>query len=212
MKKIGHYEELFDYLSAPDMPTSPEDAIVFGRNDPRVAHALGDLAFRGLTDLIVITGNIGKDSGYLKDYGIPESDLLAEIAMREHGVPASQIRLEQKAKNGAENAQNSLSIIANEHPDTKSVTAVAHATSLRRLAEGVRHEVAVAGSGPSRIHRVPSDYKFNPNNPTDQAEAEAEMLRLADWPEKGWLQPQADLPKDLVEFARTQAEARKKST
>lgn len=211
MSNRNLYGEVFDYLSAPDAPTSPEDAIVFGRNDARVAHALGHLASRGLTDLIVITGNIGKDSGYLKDHGIPESELLAEIAMREHGIPASQIRLEQEAKNGAENARNSLRILADEHPDTKSVTAVAHATSLRRLAEGVRHEVAVAGSGPDHIYRVPSNYEFDPDNPADQAEAEAEMLRLADWPQRGWLQHQDDLPVDLAEFARAAAEARKKS-
>jgi hypothetical protein len=52
------------------------------------------------------------------------------------------------------------------------------------------------------VYTKPTAYRFDAENPSDRAEAAAELLRLADWPAKNWIGLQADLPLNLVDFVR----------
>ena len=198
----NRYEQLFDYLSAPELPTEAEGTIVFGRKDPKVAEAYVDLARQGLVSWGVITGGVGKDSG---DLTIPESEYLAHEAVRistSKDIILPPTFLETAATNGAENVRNSLAIIRREKLGNGALTAVAHATSLRRLAAMVGHESVQTNTPVETTYRKPSNYNFDPTNPTDQQEALAEMNRLITWPSKGWLPEgsELELPDDLVDF------------
>lgn len=206
MATANKYQQLFDYLAAPNLPTDSEAAIVFGRKDARIAHALGDLVIPNLVTIAVISGGIGKDSGDIRRLGYnSEADYLHDQALkdaatRQYSLP--HILIEPNARNGSENTRLSLGLLHGSDSLTPSITAVAHGTSARRLAEMIRHEARTVAPSVNGVHVKPSDYPFNPKNPADQQEAVAEMLRLVEWPEKGWLLPQDDLPENLVDFAQ----------
>lgn len=205
MSDARHYNELFDYLSAPAAPQEQHGVLAFGRNDLLVARKVVDLSRDRFSKYVVFTGsNKGKDSGNLRELGISEAEYLAggakEIAARE-GVVLPDVRVETEATNGGENVRNSLQLMrSNGLPYNAGLISVAHATSLRRLTATIEHETKVAGETVEALYRVPTDYKFDPENPTDREEALDEMWRLYDWPTRGLLQPQADLPQDLVDF------------
>lgn len=204
MASADKYKQLFDYLSAPNLPTESEAAIVFGRKDSRVAHALGDLVIPNLVTVAVITGGIGKDSGDIEQLGYrSEADylhdkLLDDANSRSYSLP--RVLIEPNARNGGENARFSLGLLSGNAMLTPSITTVAHATSARRLAEMARHTARTLAPEVVDVHIKPTDYSFDPKNPQDQEEAIAEMTRLIEWPDKGWLLPQEELPENLVDF------------
>ncbi len=202
------YDQIFDYLSAPALPEHAESTVVFGRNDPLVAKAVGNLVIPGLVETAVITGGIGKDSGdilklgYRSEAHYLESALREDASQRDYADRLPHIILDEEASNGGENARNSVAILGEHYASTSSMTAVAHATSARRLGEMLKFETEkITGEQPT-IYVKPSNYGFDARNPNDQAEARAELLRIADWPVKGWLGKQNDLPENLVDFVR----------
>ena len=200
----GKYRELFEFHSAPEVPTVPNGTVVFGRKDPLVACAFADLAGDGKSKWAIITGGVGKDSG---DLNIPEAEYLAQEAERyaaERGIDLRSFYLETQATNGGENARNSFDIMLQKQLGHETLTAVAHATSLRRLAHMLDHTAVERGLQVDTIYRVPSRYEFDPSNPVDQQEVIAETKKLLDWPAKGWLQEKAagEVPADLVDFVQ----------
>lgn len=199
---VNRYDQLFEYLSTPELPKEAEGAIVFGRKDSKVAQAYVDLANQNLVSWGVITGGIGKDSG---DLTVPEAEYLAAEAEQyadSHAITLPPTFIETMATNGGENVRNSLTVIRRAKLATGALTAVAHATSLRRLAAMVEHESAQRNMTIAATYRKPSDYSFDAANPADQQEALAEMNRLITWPAKGWLRfgSERELPEDLVDF------------
>lgn len=224
------YDQLFEYLSAPLTPTGEQPTLVFGRQDALLAIAMATTEERGHARYYVVSGGIGKDSGNLAELGITEAEFVAQGLPDESvsgavqlGVSADKIVLDTVATNGGENARNGLTIIsspsfvalsglkiATEFKAGDPVTALAHATSLRRLAALLSHEAISANIPIGTVNMIPTAYSFNRNDPADRAEALAEMMRLIDWPEKNWLQPQTDMPEDLREFAIAEAAKAKK--
>lgn len=206
------YSEIFDYLSAPEYPTEPEATVVFGRKDPLVAYALGDLIIPDLVTIAVISGGIGKDSGDIQSLGYDSEAAYLNEALtddaHQRGYMLPSVLLEKAATNGGENARNSLSMLADHEVTYGSLTAVAHATSSRRLAETLKYEAHKKSGAVPVVHRVPTGYNFNPENPVDRKEAAAELLRIADWPGKGWLGPQENVPEDLVDFVRDKSQSK----
>ena len=116
-------------------------------------------------------------------------------------MPEKIIYLESLATNGGENSRFSLDKIVEENLSHEEIILLSHATSLRRL-DAVMKFTAKEKGFESRFQRAGTDYFFNPNNLLDQKESIAELLRIADWPAKGWCVPQDDLPEDLVQYAR----------
>lgn len=206
LTSVEKYNEIFDYLNAPTLPAHPEPAVVFGRNDALVADKLEDLIIPGLVTVAVISGGVGKDTGDLLERGYAsESDFLLKT-LHEHAAEEAfvlpPIFTDTKALNGRDNARNSVKILCKQGQPTGSMTAVAHATSAKRLAETLRFEAtAIVGTTPN-IHVAPTNYKFDASSQKDRDEAAMELLRLADWPEKHLLFMQQDLPINLVDFAR----------
>lgn len=193
------YNQMFDYLRSPTAPQESAGLLVFGRQDQLVAHAVGNAIMEGLSDYVVISGGVGKDSKGLR---IPEAVYLREVIKNEFPNISTTMLTEKRATNGRDNVRYSLDLL-DKHglPYSHALTAVAHATSARRLAETVRHEAIVRGTPIETVAGIASDYDFNPSNPSDQHEARAELLRLAHWPALGALQPQTDIPENLVDFA-----------
>ena len=193
---------MFDYLSAENRPSEPEGAVVFGRHDSRLVDGMSSLSTDGLAKYFIISGWLGKDSGYLRDLKLPEADYLAAVATgAPYNIPPEMIYRETKALNGGDNARYSLDMIDEHNLPRYSLTALAHATSLRRLAATLEFEGAKKTKPTTMVHRVATDYPFDATNTLDQIEAAAEFMRLVEWPAKGWLGPQEDLPQDLIEFA-----------
>lgn len=126
---------------------------------------------------------------------------MSMAALRNFDLPTTYVEI--MARNGGENVRNSLLIMRKEKLAIGAITAVAHATSLRRLASMAEHESTLNDTPFSVAYRKPSSYDFNASNPNDQSEAIAEMKRLIDWPSKGWLRAgsEVELPDDLVDFA-----------
>lgn len=141
--------EIFDYLSAPSLLPSAEPAVIFGRRDILVAQAVGDLAIPHLITTAIITGGIGKDSGDNLRQGFgAETTWLArqlEVDSKKRGYALPPVPIEARATNGGENARFSLAMLAEKDFAPRSLTAVAHATSARRLAETLRFETDKTG-------------------------------------------------------------------
>lgn len=206
IKNERKYNQIYDYLRADRLPESAEPTIAFGRKDILVAKAIGDLATKNLAEIVIISGGIGKDSGDIEDQGYRSEahylgDKLNEYA-DENKIILPEIILEEKAANGGDNCRNSIEIFSDRNISLEALTAVAHSTSSRRLAEMLKLITTDKIGKEPDIFVKPTDYKFDPSNPSDQDEARAELLRFADWPAKGWLPEQSDLPDDLVDFAR----------
>lgn len=206
MSDIRHYDEIFDYLSAPLAPPEAHPTVVFGRNDARVAHAAGELAAANLAETIVISGGVGKDTGDLLQRGYnSEADFLDKQLRsyaNDRGFSLPPVTVEEKATNGGENAAFSLKILSEQGVAMDGLISVAHATSSLRLAEGLRFAAQKNHGIEPVIYRVPTAYPFDPTNPKDQEEAGKELLRLADWPGEGKLLPRDDVPENLIDFAR----------
>ncbi|HSX29745.1 MAG TPA: hypothetical protein VLE73_04270 [Candidatus Saccharimonadales bacterium] len=202
MSNAIKYKQTFDFLSAPFLPTSPEPAVAYGRSDRLVAVALGDLIADSLVSKAVITGGVGKDTqalltqGYRSEAQFLNAQLWEDSWERGYKLP--DVWLDEKALHRGENARNSVKRLGR----LSSTTAVAHATQCRSLAASLEFAIAQKTGMRPTIHRKPTAYTFNPENPSDQAEAARELLILADWSAKGWLLSQPFLPEDLIDFAR----------
>jgi len=196
------YKQIFDYLSVDEQASHETGLVIFGRKDLLVARKALEIIQRGDAEWAIITGGIGKDSGDLR---LPEATYLVEEIHQQsvkNNLTLPPLYLDTEATNGGENSRNSLMIMHNKELKYQDgVTAVAHATSSRRLGEMLKH-AAHQQHQPLAVYREGTDYSFDPTNPIDQKEARGEILRLADWPDKDWLLPQPDLPDNLVDFVR----------
>lgn len=206
MSNARKYTELFDYLSAPVAPQEAHGVLAFGRKDLLIARKVVDLSHAGFANYVVFSGsNKGKDSGDLRELGITEAQYLesgARDIAAKRGITVPRMFTENEAETGGENVRNSLDLMDREHlPYVSGLIAVAHATSSRRLAAMLDMESEKRGTPVDPIYSVPTDYPYDPENPTDQQEAIDEMMRFVTWPDKGWLKPQADLPQNLVDFS-----------
>lgn len=125
---------MFEFLRS-SSKLSPDDQVdVFGRSDPRLSAKMNELYRSGAGKSFIVTEGFGKDSGALREINMPESIYISALAEK-LGVPATIIRIDTHALNGGENARNSLTIASNEQTVAISgLTALAHAASLRRLA------------------------------------------------------------------------------
>ena len=202
-------KKMFDYLYNPTFPIMKTDgAIVFGRADPLVARKAAEIYDLNKTGYLLFTGGIGKDSGFLTEFQIPEAEYLSSLAHFEYGVPRDSIYVEPNARNGGECWENSIETIVKNSLKHDDMIIVVHPTSLRRC-HAMGQVIGPRKNFEAKYQRVGTRYEFNPQNPIDQKEAVLELLRLADWPEKGFCAKQNDLPEGLVAYARELKEAQK---
>lgn len=193
---------MYEYLSAETSPLKYADwALVFGRADELVAERAIQLLEDPLVDYALIIGGIGKDSRSLARLQIPEAHYIASLMLSNMDLAGDRIYVEPRPTNGGECWEMGIETLLKNNLPHEDLTVVIHPTSLRRImAQGdtimrrVGFEAKLQGTG--------THYNFDPRNPVDQKEAVGELLRLADWPGKGFCTAQADLPVDLVQVAR----------
>jgi uncharacterized SAM-binding protein YcdF (DUF218 family) len=203
--EVNKINSMYGYLSAPDGPMDGDGAFVFGRKDLLLVDSLKNVMVpEEKVGYALITGGVGKDSG---DLALPAVQLSEAAYLSVHaeaaGIPFGKLLVEQKAKNGGENARLGIAMIEVDERKLAhdSLLVISHATSLRRLKATLELEATRAGFQVNRYSSIPTNYPFNAENPADQIEAVQEILRIANWPAKGWLQIQEDLPAELVEYA-----------
>lgn len=194
--------KMFDYLYNPSDPlTKANGAFVGGRWDPIVAKKASRLYNEGLVDYLMFIGGIGKDSGILTRLNVPEAIFQAALANTVHGVPENKIYVEPRPTNGGDCCRFGIETIVETGLPCENLIMVMHSTSLRRM-DAVMKVIAREKNFQAKFQRCGTGYEFNPGNLVDQQEVVAEIVRLADWPAKGWCEAQGDLPVGLVEYAR----------
>jgi hypothetical protein len=195
-------KNIFDYLSSSTAPLEKADgAFIFCRDSPLVAQRASELVHQNLVGYVMFTGGIGKDSGYLTKLQLPEAAWQAALLNLYHKVPADRIYVESQAPNGGECARKGIDTIVQNGLSHDRIIVVCHATQLRRVQATLEVE-AEKKNFQASYQRSGTNYNFDPDSPKDQQEAMVELLRLADWPAKGWCTPQEDLPEELVLYAR----------
>lgn len=178
--------------------TPADGAIVFCREDWRIAFATAQLFWHQHIKWAVLTGGVGKDSGTLT---IPEAEHQARL-LEQYGIPPDLLYLEPTAKNGAENSRRSIEVIRHRGLVHHKLILVMHPNNARRV-YATHQLIALEGQGFVADYQiVTSNNPFDPTDPATQKELISELLRVADWPAKGWSEAQADLPLELVEWAR----------
>lgn len=197
-KKIS---DMYDYLSAESELKNADGAFVFGRFDRRVADKTLGLFDRNLVDYALVVGGIGKDSGALTRLNIPEAHYLASLILEGKPSVGDRLHIEPRPTNGGECCRMGIDYIVSNNLPHDKLTVVIHPTSLRRIMAMLENEAPKKGFE-AIWQGIGTDYRFDKSSIVDQKEAVAEILRLADWPIKGWCAPQRDLPLDLVQVAR----------
>lgn len=132
-------ELIFDYLAATDpLPATPVHAVVgFGTFDLGLPRLCGDLYERGCAPRLIFTGGIGAGTA---DLGEPEADAWRAELRRSHPqIPATQVILENRSTNTAENIQFTADLLRMNYPGLA-------------LGTGIRRVIGVAS--PSRLRRV----------------------------------------------------------
>lgn len=206
MKKhdVEKIKKIYDYLVSSCVvdPGKVDGAFVFCRVDKLLAQKVAELADRNLINWVLFTGGIGKDSGVLTELEMPEAIYQAALLRWKHEVKNIKILVEPKASNGGENSRFGIDALIKEGVIGFNIIMVAHPTSIKRLYAAHQYIAEKEKNFFANYQLVASDYNFDPTNLIDQKESVAELLRLADWPAKGWAMPQSDLPMDLVDCVR----------
>ena len=186
-----------------------DGAIVFCREDPRMALTTEMLYRRGLLSWIVLTGGLGKDSGpKSKDAG-SEAAYQKKILVEKRNIWDGIVFLEQTATNGAENTRRSIGLIqAGNQIQPKQfyiengIILVMPPRSARRLFAAHTKIARDEFNFSCSWQVVTINDPFDPDNPAQAKEVLQELLCVADWPKKDWADPQPDLPQDLVSWSR----------
>ena len=100
MNFMPHLQVLWDYLGMHQSPQQADCIVGFGNFNTNIARRAAELYHQGYAPKILFTGGLGRNTeGLLPE---PEAVRFAKTAM-ECGVPESDIILEDKSRNTAEN-------------------------------------------------------------------------------------------------------------
>lgn len=200
--------EMYDYLVAPaatELPDHADATFAFGRKSSHLAAAVTEAASR--SNFLVISGNVGKDSGDLPEQGVAEADYLIAAVSEANAIPYHLTRVDYGAFNGRQNAQFGLRLMRDEmffDGSAGEVIAVAHSTAVRRLGATFVEQAVKENFRIDNLMLHKSNYPFNTEDPFDQFEAANEII-LLDSQSKGRnpaLQTQKDLSAEQLEYAK----------
>jgi uncharacterized SAM-binding protein YcdF (DUF218 family) len=128
---------------------TPSDAIfALGSHDLRVAERAGDLFQQGLAPRVICSGGYGHLTRHR--FTEPEADLFARV-LRERGVPAAAILVENRSSNTGENVIFTRQLLAAAGLTVRSVIAVQKPYMERRTYATLRQqwpEVRVQATSP----------------------------------------------------------------
>jgi hypothetical protein len=197
---VESFQAALDTLAAVEDLTSPRMALlrnrqsavaVFGRYDHCLADSVAYIVRRVQPGRLAISGNVGKDSGPLVAFGIPEADYLlagADSRMdgRLLGGGGPKILRDLAARDGWENATNMVTLLAQDG-HVGDVVVLAHSTQLLRLALTFQQAARQAGVPFGAPYWQPSSYSPNPERLLDQHEIFFEIVRMLELAEEGKL-------------------------
>ena len=198
--------QAFEYMSMGNLKAESRrlrpksGALVFCREDPGIAKATAVLFRRGLINWAVLTGGVGKDSGTLT---IPEAVHQRNLLVKA-GVGKRFLYAEPTAHNGAENSRFGIDAMRLKGLPCNNLLLVMHPHSARR-AFAVHTRIAREEKGilyPNYIV-VCMETILNVDDPNTCMELARELLRVVDWPAKGWSDQQSNPPNELIAWARS---------
>lgn len=183
------------YLAATDpLPGAPVDAILgFGVFDLRLPVFCGNLYRRGLAPKIIFTGGLGAGTGNL---GGPEADAWHTALRRaDPSIPPTDIILENRSTNTAENVAFTAALLARDHPNLdltgegRRIIVVASPSRLRRVALTLRlthPTLAVTRQLPD--FSLESEWAVYGLQGINYATHLAgELNRIVEYPARGWI-------------------------
>jgi hypothetical protein len=180
----------------------PHGLFVFCHEDPRIAEAVHDHFIDFNPSWILLTGGIGKGSGPRSRAAGSEARHQYNLATRCYALPSCIIHLETQARNGAENSRLGIDQIKSLELAHDRMILLVPPRAARRVVT-VHKRIAFQEKSFDAEYRVlVTEDKFEPDNPAHAKEVCDELIRLADWPAKGWSDPLPDLPDELVKWAR----------
>jgi hypothetical protein len=183
---------------------SPVDGIlVFCREDPRVAKTAARLYREHNPRWILLTGGIGKGSGAGSRALGSEARHQAHLLINTHNIPPNVLSYEHRARNGAENSRFSIDLIRQLDLPHRRIILLVDPRSARRVV-AAHTWIARTEKKFATDYAVvcTDDSPFDASDPSQAREVVEEIMRVADWPSKGWSDHQWDLPPQLVEWAR----------
>lgn len=203
--ELRKVNEMYEYLRAParELPEYSDVTFAFGRKSSELIIATAEAG--EVSDYLVVSGNVGKDSGDLPQTGTPESLYVVKGVTDLGAIACDRVRTETRALDGIEAAIYGLEIIEKDLrlPSLNTMVAVMHPTQTRRLGGTLTMQAERAGLKIDRFIHYPTKYQFDSSNRFDQNEAAVE-LAMIDTYSKGLtpiLRRPDDLPMDLVEYA-----------
>jgi hypothetical protein len=186
------------YLAATDpAPTAPCDAIMgFGVFDLRLPVFCGELHRRGLAPRIIFAGGLGAGTGNL---GAPEAEAWrAALRAAYPEISDTQVVLEPRSTNTAENIAFTAALLAREHPDLafgrglRRLIIVASPSRLRRVALTLRKDQPAL----ELVRQLPpvileAEWAIYGLQGIDYlAHLTGELDRIVDYPVRGWIAPE----------------------
>lgn len=183
------------YPEAYNAQLVPRGAVaVFGRYCASLVYTLAQACHQGQPKHLVVSGNAGKDSGPLKEWGIPEAHYLVGAAsvLNQYALEHTKIGIDLTAKNGFENARQMARMLRGfEYGafNDSQLTVVAHSTQMVRLGETLNRVLGDAGITFVSVRWMPSVYKPSLERLQDQWEICFELIKLAEMDEAGWNVP-----------------------
>ncbi len=188
-----------DWLKPTDL------ALVFAREDPRLALTTVTLYRRQLIQCAVVSGGIGKDAGKKSIEAGSEAQHQKNL-MVQLGMADQLIHTETTAKNGAQNTQLGIKMIRDLGLPHDKMTLVVHPRNAYRIFAVHTLEARKLGFE-AEYQVVCMDDDFNPDNQTHVSEVLGEYVKLDDWIKKDWCDRPIDFYDDLATWAREELAA-----
>lgn len=199
---IEHAHAIWNYHHM-NMEISPAELIFgLGSIDTQTAHRCAQLFKDGYAPLIVFSGGVAHAHDELRTtWEKPEAVIFANEAVK-HGVPRSNILIEDKATNTGENITFTYQLLKSKHIDPKSIILVQKPYMERRTyttfaKQWPDKETTFMVTSPQISFK---DYLFNA--PTDEQEKIINLMvgdldRIIEYPKKGF-QIEQKVPEEIL--------------
>ena len=130
MEFLEPLQVIWDYLCLRQAPENADCIVGFGNFNTDIAVRAAELYHQGIAPKILFTGGLGRNTeGLLPE---PEAVRFAKVAMA-CGVPAEDIRLEDKSTNTKENIEFTRQLLAQEGIPTNHILGVHQPFMERRI-------------------------------------------------------------------------------